>query len=135
MFPDLITNPEGFVLVGMAAFFSSVAKVPIASTILSGDSFTGITFMRMAAGVDTGPVYNQFRTKLTDEETAGELETRLGYLAGGHITECIRGVYQGRLKPQPQDEAAASCTKKIKKEEAEKLVEKLKGLGAECRLA
>ena len=34
MFPDLITNPEGFVLVGMAAFFSSVAKVPIASTIL-----------------------------------------------------------------------------------------------------
>ena len=92
---------------------------PITSTILAGDSYSGITFMRMAAGVDTGPVYDQFQTKLTNEETTGELETRLGYLAGGHITDCVRGIHRGKLKPQPQDEAAASCTEKLKKKDAE----------------
>jgi len=34
LFPDIITNPSAFILVGMGGFFAGVAKVPIASLIM-----------------------------------------------------------------------------------------------------
>ncbi|MFW6414523.1 MAG: methionyl-tRNA formyltransferase [Verrucomicrobiota bacterium] len=92
---------------------------PLENTIMNGDAETGVSFMKMDEGVDTGPVYQKFRTELSGEETTGELETRLAYLAAGHVNDCLRKIYRDSLSPVPQDENRATYTQKLHKKDAE----------------
>ena len=78
---------------------------PIVSAILNGESRTGVSFMRMDKGLDTGPVYRQYELEIGDRITAPELEAELAKLAGKHIGECIRQLAEGSLTAQEQDHA------------------------------
>jgi len=91
---------------------------PIVSAILNGEKLTGVTFMRMDKGLDTGPVYRQFELEIGDRITAPELETELARLAGQHIGECIRQLAEGKLPAQEQDHAKATVSRKIRKSHA-----------------
>jgi len=88
---------------------------PIAGAILAGAEQTGVTFMQMDEGLDTGPVYQRFGLPLAGTETNPVLEGRLAQLAGDHIGDCLVAVCRGRLGATPQDDGAATHAGKIRK--------------------
>ena len=62
---------------------------PIQWSILNGETETGITTMYMAAGIDTGDMLLQMKTKIGADETADELHDRLSVLGAQLLTETI----------------------------------------------
>ncbi|MBI4308010.1 MAG: methionyl-tRNA formyltransferase [Chloroflexi bacterium] len=92
---------------------------PIAGAILAGDSETGVSVMLLDEGMDTGPVLAQVRIPIGPDETAGQLSQRLSRLGAEMLPEVLVKLKEGWLTPQPQDNAAATYTKLIEKEEGE----------------
>ncbi len=91
---------------------------PIVSAVLNGETRTGVSFMRMDKGLDTGPVYRQVEMAVDEHMTAPELEKALAELAGRHIGRCIADLAAGKLVPAEQDHAAATLSRKIRKSHA-----------------
>ena len=91
---------------------------PIVSAVLNGETRTGVSFMRMDKGLDTGPVYRQVEMDVDERMTAPELEKSLAELAGRHIGSCIRDLAAGKITPFEQDHAAATLSRKIRKSHA-----------------
>jgi methionyl-tRNA formyltransferase len=90
---------------------------PIVAAILAGDSKVGVTFMKMDAGLDSGPEYALF-TYSPCKERADELEMILGNLAAEHVEETLTKITSGKLIPVPQDDSSATHSGKIKKSDA-----------------
>ncbi len=81
---------------------------PINAAILHGDSQSGVTIMRMDAGVDTGPMISQRATAIGSDETAIRLAERLAALGADLLVESLPGYLSGELALQPQDEVAGN---------------------------
>lgn len=92
---------------------------PIAGAILAGETETGVTIMLLDEGMDTGPILAQVRTSLGPEETAGQLGERLARLGADMLPGVLTKLKQGWLTPQPQDNALATVTRLVEKEEGE----------------
>ena len=90
---------------------------PIAAAILSGDEFTGVSIMRMEAGLDTGPVYARAQIPISAQDTTGSLAAKLSQIAARLLQEVLVGLARGELTPQPQDEAAATFYGEFTKED------------------
>jgi methionyl-tRNA formyltransferase len=91
---------------------------PIQHALLARDAETGISVMRMDAGLDTGPVYLERSIAIGARETAGELHDRLAALAAQTLEESIPALLKGELQPRPQDESLATAAPKIAKADA-----------------
>jgi methionyl-tRNA formyltransferase len=89
---------------------------PIQAAILAGDRETGISYMRIDAGLDTGPVYGQVPININPDETAGELETRLAEMATKHLEWAIQEIVAGKMAPLPQPPDGVTVARKIRKE-------------------
>lgn len=87
---------------------------PIQTAILSGDSETGVTIMKMDAGLDTGPILKIRRTAIEDTDNAKTLHDRLAKIGAELLVETIPDFVGGRITPEPQPEGA-SYAKKIEK--------------------
>jgi methionyl-tRNA formyltransferase len=83
---------------------------PIPAVILAGDSRTGVTLMRMDAGLDTGPIVAQRTVALDGSETSPELEAFLAHLAAELLAESLPAWLAGAVTAQPQSEDGASLT-------------------------
>ncbi|MHB8563818.1 MAG: methionyl-tRNA formyltransferase [Acidiferrobacteraceae bacterium] len=90
---------------------------PIARAIEAGDSETGITIMRMEAGLDTGPLLHQVTEPITAADTGATLHDRLAALGARAIIEGLAALEQG-APARPQDAACATYARKLSKEEA-----------------
>ena len=90
---------------------------PIVACLLNGDARTGVSFMQMEAGLDTGPIYRTCELDIQNDDTAEILEQRLGKLAAENIEQVIEDIVEGGLAPIPQSQEGASYAKKIKKED------------------
>lgn len=88
---------------------------PIQAAILAGDKQSGVSFMRMEKGLDTGPVFAQFASDIAPDECADSLETKLANLAAEYSIEVILKICSGELKPVPQDNSLATYAGKIEK--------------------
>lgn len=88
---------------------------PIISAIRDGAETTGNSFMKMDKGLDTGGIYCLQHYTTTGSETAGELETTLGQLAGKESADILLKIASGELTAAPQDHDAATLTRKIRK--------------------
>jgi methionyl-tRNA formyltransferase len=88
---------------------------PVPAAILAGDPETGVTIIRMDAGIDTGPIVAAERLPLTDRETAPELESILATVAAGLLARSLGPWLRGELNAQPQDEAAATMTRPLER--------------------
>ena len=88
---------------------------PIASAILNGERVSGVSFMRMDKGLDTGPVYETIASEIAPGTTTAELELELARLAGKSIGGCILRIADGSLKAVPQNDAEATLSRKIRK--------------------
>ena len=90
---------------------------PIQSAILARDKETGVCFMEMEAGLDTGPVYARLHLPLAGNERADLLEAALGRLAADAVEKVLLGIASGELVKTPQDHARATVCRKIRKEQ------------------
>jgi methionyl-tRNA formyltransferase len=91
---------------------------PIQRALLAGDTTTGVTLMRMDAGLDTGPMLARRECRIDPADTAGTLHDRLAEMGGRLLVDVLPDLAAGRLQPQPQDETAATYADKLRKEEA-----------------
>jgi methionyl-tRNA formyltransferase len=90
---------------------------PIQAAILAGDAETGITIMKMDAGLDTGPMLRQRAIPIDADETGGSLFEKLSKLGGELLLETIPDYISGKLTPVPQPAAGATYFGMIKKED------------------
>ncbi len=81
---------------------------PIAHAILAGDRETGMTVMRMDAGLDTGPILAQRRLPLPARATAPALEAQLAQLGAAMAVEVLAALAAGRARPRPQPARGAT---------------------------
>ncbi|OQA82788.1 MAG: Methionyl-tRNA formyltransferase [Lentisphaerae bacterium ADurb.Bin242] len=88
---------------------------PVASAVLNGEKRTGVSFMRMDKGLDTGPVYETFPLEIAPGTTAAALEQELAQAAGRRIAGCVLRIADGSLRPVPQNNAEATLSRKIRK--------------------
>ena len=91
---------------------------PIQRALLAGDATTGVTIMRMAAGLDTGPMLAAREVQIAERETAGTLHDRLGVLGGELIVEVLEAVANGSARERPQPQSGITYAAKINKAEA-----------------
>lgn len=75
---------------------------PIQWAILNGESETGITIMRMDAGMDTGAMLLKEAVKIGLDETCGELYQRLSLIGARLLIQALELIEQGRLTETPQ---------------------------------
>lgn len=92
---------------------------PIQAAILAGDGKTGVSLMRMTAGLDCGPVFHSDEIAIGPEETAGELHDRLAALGARALVEQLDDILEGRLEAIAQDDTLATYAPKIDKRDAE----------------
>ena len=92
---------------------------PIQAAILAGDEKTGISLMRMTAGLDCGPVFHVADIAIGNLETAGELHDRLAALGATALVERLDDIVTGRLEAVDQDDSLATYAPKIDKQDAE----------------
>ena len=90
---------------------------PVPATILAGDAVTGVSIQRMVLELDAGDVLVASETPIAPGETAGELLERL---AGDSVELCeraLRAIRDGDARFTPQDAAAATHCRRLKKED------------------
>ena len=92
---------------------------PIASAILDGDEFTGVSIMLMDEGLDTGPVLTRAQIPIVDRDNTASLTSKLSLVAAHLLQDVLSGWKKGQLKPQPQDEAGATYSGIVTKESGE----------------
>ncbi len=89
---------------------------PAASAILADERATGVTIMQMAEKMDAGPIVAQARIELEEEAwppKGSEFETLLATEGGNLLAETIPHWVSGQIDAEPQDESAATFTRKF----------------------
>lgn len=91
---------------------------PIQRAILAGDTETGITIMRMDAGLDTGPMLLKESLPITGETTAADLHDALAAMGARLIVQAVAQLAGDELRELAQPAEGATYAKKISKDEA-----------------
>jgi methionyl-tRNA formyltransferase len=89
---------------------------PINWAIYHGETRTGVTIIRMTTGLDAGDMLAQEAIDILPEETAGELEARLGPLGARLAIETVNKLAQGPVAGIPQDKSQVTKAPKLTKE-------------------
>lgn len=115
--PVLEATPHGALNIHASLLPRWRGAAPIQRALLAGDTQTGISIMRMDAGLDTGPVIAQRAVPIGPEDDAGTLHDRLAELGGQMMVQALQDLEEGRAVPRPQSEAGATYATKLTKEE------------------
>lgn len=92
---------------------------PIQRAIINGEKETGVTTMRLDAGMDTGDILLMKSEPILETDTAQSLHDRLSVLGGRLLLQTLELLRQGTLLPRPQDPSLASYAPPLKKGEGE----------------
>ena len=90
---------------------------PIQWAIANGESITGVTTMRIDAGLDTGAILMQREMAILPDDTAETLAPKLASDGAELMIETLRGLETGQVKPTPQDHSRATLAPILKKED------------------
>jgi|SRR6185437_1981645 len=90
---------------------------PIQWALANGETTTGVTTMRIDAGLDTGVMLLKKETEIGEEENALELGTRLATMGADLLIETLESIEKGSARPEPQDSSQASYAPILKKED------------------
>lgn len=91
---------------------------PIQRAVEAGDAESGVTVMRMEAGLDTGPMLLKVVTPISADDTGGSLHDRLAEMGPPAVVQAISGLADGSLQGEVQDDALATYAHKLNKDEA-----------------
>jgi len=119
--PDWMLNAprHGCVNVHSSLLPKYRGAAPINWAIARGERETGVTIMRMDAGLDTGAILLRRAIPIGDEETAAELTPRLAELGAELLGETLSKLERGEITPEPQNEAEATLAPILKREDGE----------------
>jgi methionyl-tRNA formyltransferase len=92
---------------------------PIHRALLAGDACTGVSIMKMDAGLDTGPVYEQRPIDIMADDDAGSLHDKLAALGGDALLDVLEQLGAGRAKPVAQPLDGVTYAAKIDKRETQ----------------
>jgi methionyl-tRNA formyltransferase len=90
---------------------------PINRAIMAGDAESGVMVMRMAEGLDTGPIALAERLPIASDMTAGELHDGLARLGADLMVRALGALERGTLQLTPQPDAGVTYAAKIDKGE------------------
>jgi methionyl-tRNA formyltransferase len=114
---DVLDGPRlGCVNVHASILPKYRGAAPITWAVVRGEKETGITLMKMDAGMDTGDMLEITRTPIGEDETAGELSARLSQLGAAAVREGLPRYLRGELTPIPQNHAEATMAPLLEKE-------------------
>ncbi|KKO15287.1 methionyl-tRNA formyltransferase [Pseudomonas putida] len=91
---------------------------PIQRAVEAGDAESGVTVMRMEAGLDTGPMLLKVVTPISAKDTGGSLHDRLAEMGPPAVVQAIAGLADGSLQGEVQDDTLATYAHKLNKDEA-----------------
>ena len=91
---------------------------PIQRALLAGDSVTGVTIMRMEAGLDVGSMLNSRSTRISPTDTAKTLYDRLAEMGAELICQSLDDFSAGRIREVVQPAEGVTYAEKIDKSEA-----------------
>ena len=113
--PLLSTPPFGCINVHASLLPRWRGVSPVQYSVLHGDSWTGVTIMRMDPGVDTGPILAQRAIAIGPEDTGGELLDRVAGQGADLLIHTLRGLQTGHIEPQTQNDEGAVYAPKLTK--------------------
>jgi len=90
---------------------------PLQAAIAAGDTMTGISIMKIDAGMDHGPLLAQVEEPILPEETAGSLHDRLATLGGNILPGILADYLAGTIEPQEQDHSLATFCKILSRDD------------------
>jgi methionyl-tRNA formyltransferase len=90
---------------------------PIERALMAGDAKTGVTIMRVTAGLDSGPVAHAEEVPIADDDDYASLAAKLAELGGELLVRALDALEDGRLEFTDQDESLATYAEKISPEE------------------
>ncbi len=92
---------------------------PIQWAILNGETETGVTIMKMDAGMDTGAILTQETTPIRENDNAQALHDRLATIGAELLARTIPDYIAGKITPRPQPIDGVSYAAKIKKQDGQ----------------
>lgn len=90
---------------------------PIQWAIACGEAVTGVTTMRIDAGLDTGDILLQRAAPIAPNDTTEDMAPHLAAIGADLMVETLRGLQAGTIHPQPQDNSKATLAPILKKED------------------
>ncbi len=113
----LLDRPHGALNLHPSLLPRYRGATPIPAAILAGDTETGVTLMRMDAGLDTGPIVAQSHVRLVGDETTPLLEESLELEAAALITRYIGPWLRGKVIATPQPDEGATVTRPLHRDD------------------
>ena len=90
---------------------------PIQWAILNDEPRTGVTIMKMDAGLDTGPILSEAQTDIGSQDTSETLHERLAQMGADLLRQTIPDYVAGRIQPHAQPTEGGTYAPRIKKED------------------
>ena len=109
--------PHGIINVHASLLPRYRGAAPIQWAVANGEQRTGVTTMRINAGLDTGDMLLKWDTAIGPEENALALGPRLAEAGAGLLIETLSGLEAGTLAAEPQDHSQATLAPILKKED------------------
>ncbi len=109
--------PNGIINVHASLLPKYRGAAPIQWALARGETVTGVTTMKINAGLDTGDMLLKWETPIAPAETSVELGQRLSAAGADLLIETVRALEAGTLVAQTQDNAQATLAPIIKKED------------------
>jgi methionyl-tRNA formyltransferase len=91
---------------------------PVQWAVIRGFDLTGVTIMRMDAGLDSGPMLLKVEEPILPEESGSELAARLAEIGAEALVEALALLEAGQLAEEPQDHSKATYAPKLDRETA-----------------
>ena len=88
---------------------------PMQRAIIDGKKITGITTMLMAAGLDTGDMLLKCEVEIGENDNFEDIHDRLSVVGAKLLIETVKGIENGEITPQKQDDTLATYAAKIEK--------------------
>jgi methionyl-tRNA formyltransferase len=90
---------------------------PIQWAIAEGETVTGVTTMRIDAGLDTGDILLQREMPIAADDTAETLAPQLAQIGADLMVETLHGLQSGSIEARPQDNSLATLAPILKRED------------------
>lgn len=111
--------PHGWVNLHFSCLPAWRGAAPVQHSIWAGDEVTGATTFRIVKAMDAGPTFGVMTERIREDDTAGDLLTRLAEGGAGLLVTTLDGIEDGVLVPREQPEEGISMAPKILVEDAQ----------------
>jgi methionyl-tRNA formyltransferase len=111
--------PKGTLIIHDSLLPAYRGFAPMNWAIINGEKETGVTLFHIAEGVDSGPIIDQLKTSITQDDTAKTLDEKIIALYEEIIIKNLPALEQNTAQSVPQDETLASYTCKRTPEDGE----------------